>query len=384
LIRIILVIMILFILAGIVKAEKEGIILNQLDKLNLNDLQREVNRINREVEDYLPALDIKKIILNFIQGRLEISWGEILRSILKYLGKEVTANFYILGEILILAVINAVITVFHRSFSSRTISDTAGILLFLVLAVIILQAFQLAINVGVEAIDHMVSFIQALTPVLLSLLVGMGALTSAAIFHPLTLIIITGLSSAIKYIVFPLIFISAVLSIVTRINEGFSLSRLAAFFKELSLGLLGLIMIIFIGGLLLQGGAAAVADSLTLRTAKYLTGTFVPVIGGIFSDAVDLIVSCSLIIKNALNIFGVLAIIFIIAYPIIKIIALVFIYKLASALVQPIADNRLVEVLNDLGNCLVLIFLIVSAVSLMFFIVITVIVGTANLTVMMR
>ena len=49
----------------------------------------------------------------------------------------------------------------------------------------------------------MVTFMQALLPVLLSILVSIGALTSAAIFQPLTLLIITGLATIIKNIVFP-------------------------------------------------------------------------------------------------------------------------------------------------------------------------------------
>jgi len=386
--RLILVLIFTVLITFPVGAETElntdDIILQQLDKIELQDIQEEIKRINRKVEEYLPPLNLKELILNFVRGDLELNWGNLIQAVIKYLGKEVMANFHILGQIILLAVISAVLSIFHNSFSSKTISNTANILIFLILAVLILQAFKIAINIGIEAIDSMVSFMQALVPVLLSLLVGMGALTSAAIFHPLTFLIITLFSSAIKYIILPMIFISAVLSILTEINEEFSLSRLAGLFKESSLGFLGLILLLFIGGLLLQGGAAAVTDSLTLRTAKYLTGTFVPVIGGIFSDAVDLIVSCSLIIKNALNIFGMLAIIFIIAYPLIKIIALIIIYKVASALIQPIADNRLVNILNNLGNCLVLVFVVVSAVSLMFFIVLTVIVGTANLTVMMR
>ncbi len=386
--RLLTVITLFIIISSPVLAETglnaNDIILKQLDKINLQDIQEEVNKINKGVEEYLPPLDLKELILNFVRGDLKLNWGNLLQSIIKYLGKEVMANLNILGQIILLAVISAVLSIFHNSFSSKTISNTANILVFLILAVLILQAFKIAVNIGMQAIDNMVSFMQALVPALLSLLVGMGALTSAVIFHPLTFLIITLFSSTIKYIVLPMIFISAVLSIVTKINEELSLSRLAGLFKELSLGLLGLILLLFIGGLLLQGGAAAVTDSLSLRTAKYLTGTFVPVIGGIFSDAVDLIVSCSLIIKNALNIFGMLAIIFIIAYPIIKIIALIIIYKIASALIQPIADERLVSILNDLGNCLVLVFVVVSAVCLMFFIVLTVIVGTANLTVMMR
>ncbi len=365
-------------------ATKNDIILEQLHKLNLGDLQEEINRVNDRVDSYLPKINLQELVVGFVKGELEISWGEIAKTILRYLGKEVTANFSLLGQIIILAVISAVLSIFHQSFSSKTISNTANILIFLIISILILQAFQVAIQIGVDAIDSMVSFMQALLPILLSLLVSMGALTSAAIFHPLTLVIMTALSTAIKFIIFPMIFLSVVLNIVTRINQDFSLSRLAGLFKEISMGMLGLMFMLFIGGLLLQGGAAAITDSLSLRTAKYLTGTFVPVIGGIFSDAVDLIVSCSLIIKNALNFFGMIVIIIIIAYPIIKLIALIFIYKLASAIVQPIADARLVDILNDTGNSLIMIFLVVAAVSVMFFMVLTIIVGTANLTVMMR
>jgi len=365
-------------------SKTDDIILQQLQKLNLGDLQEEVNRVNDRVDSFLPKINLQQMIVGFINGELEFSWAELTRTLLRYLGKEVTANFSLLGQIIVLAVISAVLSIFHQSFSSKTISNTANILIFLVISILILQAFQVAIQIGVDAIDNMVSFMQALLPILLSLLVSTGALTSAAIFHPLTLVIITALSTGIKLIIFPMIFLSVVLNIVTRINQDFSLSRLASLFKEISMGMLGLIFMLFIGGLLLQGGAAAITDSLSLRTAKYLTGTFVPVIGGIFSDAVDLIVSCSLIIKNALNFFGMIVIIIIIAYPIIKIIALILIYKIASAIVQPIADARLVDILNDTGNSLIMIFLVVAAVSVMFFMVLTIIVGTANLTVMMR
>ncbi|MFP4661888.1 MAG: stage III sporulation protein AE [Halanaerobiales bacterium] len=364
--------------------QQEDVILQQLDNLNLRDLQKEINRINDRVDTYLPEINLQDILIGFIRGELEVSWSNIVKTILKYLGKEVTANFNLLGQIIILSVISAVLSIFHQSFSSKTISNTANVIIFLIISVLILQAFNLAIQIGIETINTMVSFIQALLPILLSLLVSMGALTSAAIFHPLTLMIITVLSTSVKYIIFPMIFLSVVLNIVTRINLDFSLSRLAGLFKEISMGMLGLMFMLFIGGLLLQGGAAAITDSLSLRTAKYLTGTFVPVIGKIFSDAVDLIVGCSLIIKNGLNLFGMVVIIIIIAYPIVKIIALIFIYKLASAIVQPVADGRLVNILNDTGNSLIMVFVVVSAVSVMFFVVLTIIVGTANLTVMMR
>lgn len=382
-----IIFLVLFTLPGYAEdsqMNQDEIILRQLNKLDINKVQQEVNKINRNVGDYLPELNLKKILLNLVKGDLELDWKEILKTIIKYLGKEVTVNLSIIGQIIILAAISATLNIFHDSFSSTMISNTSNILIFMILAVIVLNSFHISIDIGINAINNIVSFMQALLPVLLSLLVSMGAFTSAVVFNPLTYLIISLLGTVVKFVVLPMIFLSTVLSIVTRLNDEFSLSRLAGLFKEASMGLLGLILILFTGGLLIQGGAAAVTDSLSLRTAKYLTGTFVPVIGGIFSDAVDLVVSCSLIIKNALNLFGMIAIIMLIAYPIIKLIALIIIYKLASALIQPIADARLVNILNDVANSLVFVFLTVSAVSLMFFITLTVIVGAANLTVMMR
>ena len=364
--------------------QKEDIILNQLEKLNLKDLREEIDKINKRTEDVMPELNLRKFLFGLARGEMEFDWRSLVEHILKYMGQEVTVNLHLIGQIIILAVISSILRVFHNSFSSKTISETANLLIFLVLSILILQSFRTAINIGIQTVDYMVSFMQALLPILLSLLVSMGAVTSAAFFHPVTFMIITFLSTLIKTVVFPLIFISCVLFIVDHISDQVKISRLAKLFREFSIGALGLILLIFVGWLLLQGGASAITDSLTLRTAKYLTGAFIPIVGGMFADAVDLIVSCSLIIKNAFNFMGVLAIILIIVYPIAKLVVLIIIYKFTSALLQPISEERLVSVLDNLANNLILVFAVVLTVAFMFFVVITILAGTANLTVMMR
>lgn len=367
-----------------VSSVQDDIIKSQLENLNLSELQKEINKINREIERYLPDFDLKELAGKLLKGDSDFSFLDLIRAFFSYLGKEISANISLLGRIIVLAVLSAVLSIFHQSFSSKTISDTANMLVFLLISVLIIQAFRLAVQTAIETLDNMVLFIQALLPVLLSLLISLGALSSAAVFQPLTFLMITAISSVIRYTVFPLIFLAMVMSIVTKINENISLSRLASLFKEIGISILGLAMTSFIGALLLQGGVAAVTDSISLRTAKYLTGNFVPVIGKIFADAVELIAGCSLILKNAVSIAGLLIIIIIISFPLIKIISLIFVYKLAAAVIQPVADQRLVEILNDTGSGLIMVFLVLSAVSIMFFIAITIIAGVANITVMMR
>ncbi len=370
--------------ASVLALEEEDVIMEQLEKMNLDQLQREVEAINERIEGIVPHLNLKELLLAFIRGEMEVNWLQIIKALLIYLGQEVSSNLYLLGQILILAVLSAILKVFHNSFNSKTISDTANLIIFLLLAVLLLNSFKVALEVGEETIDSMVSFIHALLPVLLTLLLSMGAITSAAVFHPLTFLIMSTLAAGIKSIILPLVFISAILSIVNCISGDFKISRLAALFKEVSLALLGLSLLLFIGGLVIHGGAAAMADSLTLRTARYLSGALIPVIGGIFADAIELIASCSLLIKNALNILGLLGIGLIVVFPLLKLLALVFIYRLAGALIQPICEERLAEMFSEVGNSLMVVFLLVITTAFMFFIVITVVVAAANLTVMMR
>jgi stage III sporulation protein AE len=159
---------------------------------------------------------------------------------------------------------------------------------------------------------------------------------------------------------------------------------LAGLFRDGSVLLLGLFLTVFTGILAVQGVAGAVTDGVGLRTAKYLTGAFVPVVGSILSDAVEAVVGCSLFIKNAVGILGVLAIFFLCAIPVVKILAAAMVYRLAGAILQPIGARELSDSLHLLGNHLFLVFAVVAAVGIMFFMALGIIVGLGNLVVMLR
>jgi len=150
------------------------------------------------------------------------------------------------------------------------------------------------------------------------------------------------------------------------------------------MGLLGAMSTIFLGILSIQGVAGAVGDSVVLRTAKFATDAFVPVVGGMFSDALEAIVSSSLLIKNAVGIAGVAVVLAIMLTPLLKILCLALIYKLASAIIQPVENGQMVDCLNDLGNSLLAVFAVVATAGLLFFFTLTIVVAVGNLTVMLR
>lgn len=134
----------------------------------------------------------------------------------------------------------------------------------------------------------------------------------------------------------------------------------------------------------MQGAGTSTVDGISIRTAKFASKNFIPIVGGIFSDTVDTIVGCSLILKNAIGFAGLLVVFLTTLFPVIKILALVFIYKFAGAVIQPLGEDAMVKCLNDMASHLTFIAITVSSVALMFFVAITVIIASGNITVMMR
>jgi len=364
--------------------KKEELINEQLNKLDLSEIKEQINKLNRDAGEYLPKLRLEDVIGLFTNQEVELKLKVIIQGLLRYLFKEIVINFRLLGKLIILAVIAAVLKTFQNSFAEQGISRLVNSIVYLVLVIVALNSFKVAISVGEQAIDDMVSVMQAILPLLLTLLVAVGNITSAALFQPITFLIVNLLSVLIKNITFPMLLFSAGLAVVNNISDNFNISGLAKLIREINVGLLGAFLTLFIGVLIVQGTAGAVGDGVTIRTAKYLSGAFVPVVGGIFADALDMVIGGSLLIKNALGILGVVIIFLFCSFSLLKIVALIFIYKFARAVIQPISDSRIVACLDDLSNSLIMVFAAVLSVSLMFFIMLTILIGIANMTVMLR
>ena len=249
---------------------------------------------------------------------------------------------------------------------------------------ITIKSFIIAINLGKDTIDTMVTFMQALMPVLLGILIAMGGVTTSAFLHPVLLGSIGFIGTIIKSVVLPLILFSAILSIVNNLSSKVQVTKLANLLKQSAVAILGFVLTAFIGIISIQGVAASTVDGITMRTAKFAVGSFIPIVGGFLSDAMDTVMGYSLLLKNGIGVIGLIAIFIICLIPMVKIVALIGIYKICAAIVEPIAQSQLADCLNQMSSSLILIFSTVSSVAIMFFITISIIVGAGNITVMMR
>ena len=357
---------------------------DQLAGLDLNTAEKYLEAINRDLNSYMPELNLKDMVSKLAKGELGLSVGGVVKGMLKYLFREMVANSRLLGQLLILAVLCAILQNVQSAFEKGTVGKVAWSVCFMVLLTLALGSFSIAIQTGRETIENMVAFMNAMLPVLITLLTAMGNITTATLFHPLTLVVLSTISTLIKNVVFPLIFFGVILGLANNITSKVEVSKLAKLLNNVSMGLLGLFFTVFLGFMMVQGIAGSVADGVAMRTAKFGIGVFVPVVGKLFSDALEAVVGTSLLLKNAVGLVGILGVFFICAFPVLKIVALMLIYKIAAAIIQPIGDNLIAESLNIMGNSLTMVFVAVTAVGIMFFFVIAIVVGAGDFSLMLR
>lgn len=357
---------------------------SQLDALDFSKVEKFIEEMDQETNQYLPQLNLIDLLKDFAKGDINFDLTAIFSGLIKFFFRELVANSKLLGTLVILAVICAVLENLQKGFEKGTTGKIASAVSFLVIIILAINSFTIAVNIGRETIGNMIDFINALIPLMLTLLTAMGGVASSKLFHPAMLAMLGTVGLLIKNLVFPLIFFSAILSILSHINKDFQVSKLAALFKNGALALQGLFLSVFLGFLTVMGIGGSVADGVAIRTAKFATGAFIPIVGGMFTDALEAIFGTSLLLKTALGLVGMVIIFMLCIFPLLKILSLVFVYKLAGALIQPMGEGEIVECLNTMGNALLMVFAAVAVVGLMFFFTVLIIVGTGNLNMAIR
>jgi stage III sporulation protein AE len=363
---------------------KDGELTEQiLAALSIDKVNQFIVKVNEELGADIPELNTATIKSIAAKG-IKLDWSNVKETFLSLFCRELVINSQLMGKLIFLAVLCALLKNIQTSFENEGITLLANSVCYVLMTVVALDAFYNAMSIAKGAVGYMVGFMEALLPVLISLLAGVGAVTSAAILSPLLLFIVTTISTLVKDVVLPLLFLAAVLQCVNFLSDKYKVANLAGLFRQAGMVILGLSMMVFIGFITVQGVAGSVADGITLRTAKYATSTFVPVVGKIFADTVELVMGASLLVKNAVGLFGIAAVIAICLMPLIKLLSLIVIMKVAGALIQPMGDEKMATCLESLGDNLLLVFGGVLTVALMFFLTITMIIGVGSVAMMLR
>ncbi|MGO1368227.1 stage III sporulation protein AE, partial [Senegalia sp. (in: firmicutes)] len=120
----------------------------QLDNLNINEITNIIKKINTDTKEYFGDIEFKSIIQRIVKGEKVFEEEKILNGILKLLLDEFMKNIDLILQLLLLAIISAILINLQNSFENETISNIANFIIYIILISIIIKSFVLAIDIG--------------------------------------------------------------------------------------------------------------------------------------------------------------------------------------------------------------------------------------------
>lgn len=377
---ILLIVLILLLQTNPVFAESEEEIMETTkEKFDINQFIEDAESYTGE---FLENTDLKQVLEQAIQGNIDnkVIYGNIL----KLLGKEINLSIGTLVSILVIVVIHGILKSITDELENNNISQIIYFVQYILIVTLIMSNFTEMIKLVKETAEDLVGFINVLLPLLLTLMLYTGSITTSTILEPIILFSINLISNAIKNLLIPVVFIIVVFSIISKISEKVQIEKLSKFLRTGVVWVLGIVLTLFVGVVSLEGTLSSSVDGITAKTAKAAVSSVIPVVGKVLGDVVDSVLGCGVILKNAVGLVGVIVIIGICIMPIIKIGILSIIYSLSSALIQPIADTKIVKLLEEMGGVFKILLGILCAISVMLIIGITLVIKISNSGMMYR
>src|SRR5690625_832282 len=354
-----------------------------LQSLDTNEINQYWTTIQNEYGRFLPNYQ-EKNLLQLMKSNDSISFKSIVKGLISYLFYELIENGKLLSKLLLITLFASILHMMYTAFNNRVIYNVANIIIYIVLISILINSFNQVYHYLKSTIDMMSHFLLALLPLLFSLMATFGQVMTIAFFHPFIIFLIHTSGLLISNIIFPLLYLSAILHIVSQINDKFQATQLASLLKTISMGILAIYLTVFLAVVSVQGATVAIQDGVALKTTKFITGNFIPVVGKTFTEAEDTVLSSTLLLKNTVGVVGVIIICFIAIFPAIKVMVIAFIYKLAAALLQPLGNHQIIVSLQTVSTYIIYMLACLITVTFMFFLVIVLLSMVSNLPLLMR
>ena len=378
--KIILIFILILMIPGKTFAETEEEIMSSTqERFNISDF---INQAQEYTGDFFDDMNLSDIFNQAVQGK--VSNQTLYKKIIRILGKEISSNIKTLISILVIIVIHGILKSITDSLENSNVSQIIYFVQYILIVTLIMSNFTEIIKLIKETANNLVGFINLLMPLLLTLMVYTGNITTSTVLEPILLFVSNFIGNIIVEVLIPLVLIIVVFSIISKISDKIQVEKISKFLKSGVVWFLGIVLTIFVGVVSLEGTLSSSVDSITAKTAKAAVSSVIPVVGKVLGDVVDSVLGCGVILKNAVGVVGVIVIIGICIIPVLKIATLSIMYSLASAVVQPVADEKIVKLLDEMSGVFKLLLAILCSLSVILIIGVTLVIKISNSGMMYR
>lgn len=351
-------------------------IADAVGKLDLGELSRQV-----EQSGWLQG-DAAGLLGSLASGKAVLSPEGVVQWLLSQVAGVFQNSLWRVTRLLAPALLIAVAEqLFSGESGARKAARYAGLIMTMGFLVADLREYTELCRASVAG---MAGLMQAIFPLLVTLLAAVGGTTSSVFYQPAVMAAAGSMTTLIQNVTMPFAVSVAVLTMVGGLSEDIRVGKLCKLFRQVANWTLGFGFTVFIGVMTVQGLSAAAVDGVSIRTAKYAMDNFIPIVGGMFADTVDTLVGCSLLVQNAVGVLGLLLLLGRLLLPLLRTVAVMLLYRAAAAVLEPMCVSPLCRCIDNYAEVFSLLFIIQLSVGAMFMLLCAQLLTVGNLTVMLR
>ena len=329
------------------------------------------------LEHFFPglSLDGEGLLSMIMEGNIGGAIRLLTEQIKDGLWAQISGMREIFLCILILGIVSALFAEFSDLFAGQQMAQMSFYFLYLFLISVLTKVFLYVSEIAATAIDEVLLFIKMFIP---TYFVAVGAAQgtyTAAYYYYLTLLAAYFVENILHGILLPFIYCYVLLALLNGLWPEEKLTLLLDFMQK---GV-GVALKILVGGItslsLVQGLILPAADGLKLSAMRKAISSL-PGIGNMAGGVTELFVGSAVLIKNSIGVMLFLLLVTVGALPLLKMVLVSGIVKLAAAVTGIVSDKRISGAANRVGEGCMMLFKCVCVSMVMFLIVIAVVAYT--------
>lgn len=301
----------------------------------------------------------------------------VVRSLTSAVFQEIAHGSRLAGQLLALGMVGAVFTGFSDLFSGSQISETGFFLTYLMAFCVMAASFFESIAIAVDVLDRQLAFMQALIPSYFLAVAWSGASMASAAWYELVLFLIGAVQWLYWKLLMPLIRVYVLLAMAGHMAREDMLSRMTELLKSCvewgSRSLIGIVL----GFQLIQGMVLPYADAAKTAGVQKLLQV-IPGVGQGAGAVGKMLLGSGVLIKNTMGAAAVVILLVLSLLPVVKLAVLVLLHRGVAAVIQPIADKRLVACISSVADGQKLLLVLVCSSLCLFVIAIALICSGTN------
>lgn len=328
----------------------------------------------QEILDDEEGIDFEETVKQLMKGEGGTGIGELIVNTAFY---ELQKEKDVIIKVLLIGLAAAMFSNISGAVLNGKISETGFYITYLSLVLALTAGYGVIASMVTKTMELLTELMGAIVPVYVVSIGFSTGSNSAEAFYRVIIIVITLIENVLIRVIIPMIYVYMIANIINNMADGKMFTKTCELIKTIVDWLLKGMLSFVIGINLIRSLINPIVDSIKMGTfGKVLSG--IPGIGGALNSVSGIVLASGTLIKNAIGIGGVIAIISICFVPVIKALIVSLGYKLAGAVLEPVSDKRVVNSVNSIYVSIVMLMKTLLYAIVFFLLTIAIICSSTN------